>query len=199
MDEMLLKMLCPRYAELTDVERNVIEALIQTGGECGGCGMDGRWTNTVKRLLHQRADTFSLKQYAAYTDNGTKQNGECLWDLSWRAEDDGKVSELVLALESEWGNKGEILKDFRKLPMARARHRVMVFEHQGDQVDIHTMADQFKNEIRHFSPREAGDRYLFACWYPKMSPKAQDVISAFKSHTLVERGSFRFELHIVDG
>jgi hypothetical protein len=51
-----------------------------------------------------------------------------LWDMTWVELSEGKLIDLPLALESEWLRTfDEILFDFEKLLVCRARLRVMIF------------------------------------------------------------------------
>jgi hypothetical protein len=74
---------------------------------------------------------------------------------------EGTILDLVLALECEW-RMGQEIYDFQKLLLARADHRVMVF--QGNlQHRTNTIA-KMREGIKQFAKSSAGDRYLFACW-----------------------------------
>jgi hypothetical protein len=88
---------------------------------------------------------------------------EWLWDMTWVELRDGKLIDLPLALESEWNPKfEEILFDFERLLVSRARLRVMIFEAplpSGEQ-----RFNRLIDAIRSYSGTQIGDHYLLACW-----------------------------------
>lgn len=104
-----------------------------------------------------------------------------LWDGVAQERDDARnLVRVPLALESEWMGKAAIKRDFEKLVMSRAEHKVMVcaaVSHRG--VERHF--DGLRVMIDACRPRQSGDRYLLAGWFGK-------------EHT---PGRFIFALHVI--
>ena len=69
---------------------------------------------------------------------------------------------MPLALESEWGDQEAVDRDFQKLVLARADHRVMIFEAPGADIDRHF--ERFAEQIRTCRYTQSGDRYLFLAY-----------------------------------
>ncbi len=91
------------------------------------------------------------KRHGYYTCGpGGNQQG-WLYDYVWI---DGERVPLVL--ESGWGGPSQIDDDFQKLRIARAEHRVMIF--QGKNID--QKFDNLAEQVRAFAYTQAGDRYL---------------------------------------
>ena len=92
-----------------------------------------------------------------------RENPEWLFDVVWLKYN--KANELInsiLVVESELNeNDIEIDWDFQKLLLARAEHRVMIFQKKSMN-DIHLKMDNFEEQIRKFNGTRSGDRYLFA-------------------------------------
>ena len=67
-----------------------------------------------------------------------------------------------MVLECEWGNAyEEIYNDFAKLLLARAQHRIMIFEGKSKD-DILNIMRKLKKETTNFRDSTPKDRYLFA-------------------------------------
>src|SRR6516165_10636476 len=70
---------------------------------------------------------------------------------------DNELDSVSLVLESEWGVRDVVIDDdFQKPRIARAQHRVMIF--QGDPIEPHF--DRMVEQVRTFAYTAAGDRYL---------------------------------------
>ena len=122
---------------------------------------DGEWTREVKHAVGGTGETLGYKIYANRCR--FKRNGEWLFDLVWlRQGSGGELLDAPLVLESEWRRAG-ISDDFQKLLVARARHRVMVFQARNKTraVDI---IEKLVAQVEVCKLTEPGDRYLFACW-----------------------------------
>jgi hypothetical protein len=118
------------------------------------------WTPRLKGCLGQVA----LKN--GYSWRSSDSGGEFLWDGAMEMRDaERNLVRLVLALESEWSGKAEIKKDFEKLLVSNAEHKLMVCS-----------AESLAGVRKHFSRLEnfvaayrtqSDDRYLLAGWHGK--------------------------------
>ena len=83
-----------------------------------------------------------------------------LYDLIWWEGEDGSMTDLILALESEWSwSAREVRYDFQKLVQARARIKVLIsdalsFEECGVLI----------SDINNFKQNENDGVYLFAMY-----------------------------------
>lgn len=74
----------------------------------------------------------------------------------------GLIADVSLVLESEWAtDQKSIDEDFQKLLLARAEHRVMIFQ-QKTLPDVEDVYDHLSRQISAFSRSQPGDRYLLA-------------------------------------
>ena len=110
------------------------------------------WTQQVKNALIQLG---IAREYIPYPHCG---RGEFLYDVTWlKTTDgmaDGRITQVSLVAEIEWGDKGDVWYDFQKLLVARAGVRVMIFDnHEGLLEELHTHIRQYAH---------GGDRYLLA-------------------------------------
>ena len=99
--------------------------------------------------------------------SGTEQheNGEWLFDMTWRRlqDHDHALLDLELIAESEWKPEG-VQEDFQKLLAGRARHRLMIYS-QKTKTLARTAPDRLIAEIQNFRLTQPADRYLFAVWH----------------------------------
>ena len=138
---------------------------------------NGNWTRFVARKVASAA-----KRHGYRTRGHGHRNSEFMYDMIWLKKDhDGRLLRVGLVMECEWGNDEEVLQDFRKLLLARADERLIVFEGKTDKSNAE-LIERMRGEIGRFSGTEPRDRYLFASW-PKRPKK--DVVG------------FRFDLHVV--
>jgi hypothetical protein len=86
-----------------------------------------------------------------------------LYDLIWfEYSKEGYLINIPLVLECEWsGLYAEIIDDFSKLWVARAQHRIMIFNKKSDN-DIYEMINKLQLGIGKFKESQSSDRYLFA-------------------------------------
>ena len=112
------------------------------------------WTRQVKnaliRLGHEEYE------YISYPHCG---RSEFLYDVTWlKTTDgtaDGRLTQVPLVAEVEWGDKGDVWYDFQKLLVARAGVRVMIFDDREG-----LLLAELQDHIRHYAC--GGDRYLLA-------------------------------------
>lgn len=86
------------------------------------------------------------------------RRGEYLWDVSWRVDDIPGNLELLLVVESEWGKPADVLFDFHKLIVAKARLKVLLTDSLGHPERIRS---KLESALRSFSHHTAGERYLW--------------------------------------
>lgn len=73
---------------------------------------------------------------------------------------DPHVLSCPLVLESEWSVQlKDIMEDFVKLLLARAEHRVMIFQQQTAQ-QVHQVVEKLEAQVSAFRGTQPGDRYL---------------------------------------
>jgi hypothetical protein len=68
----------------------------------------------------------------------------------------------ILVAESEFGKEKAVLDDFHKLVLARADHRVIVF--QGHGKGIGKLMDDLEKAATAYAGPTAGDRYLMVAY-----------------------------------
>jgi hypothetical protein len=81
---------------------------------------DRPWTKAVKDRLHE----MGRRRGMLVCCQGSQDQGEWLLDVVWMARE---RHEIVLAVESEWGNLGAIEDDFDKLMSIKARRKLLLF------------------------------------------------------------------------
>jgi hypothetical protein len=134
---------------------------------------DSKWTREILVSLGRLGKREDLDYFvcshgfghAAWSEG--KDCGEWLHDQTWLDYNwditPRQLKRMVMALESEWGNAGDILDDFEKLLVARADLRVMIF--QADDADaLSEIFRQLTEAERRCETRVAGDNYLL-CGY----------------------------------
>lgn len=86
--------------------------------------------------------------------------------LRLRDGSDAKLSDVLLAVESECSMnfEDEIIWDFQKLIVSRARLRGMIFQSKSFQA-VTLNFDRLIDAIRSYSGAQSGDRYLLASAY----------------------------------
>jgi len=146
------------------IEKKLVAALRRADRNYSKLGKKkSNWTRAIKKEIGDVGKKLGFEVYPS----GYKSNRNCAWlfDLIWSKEKGDFTLKLPLVMESEWENK-DILWDFTKLVVARAQHRVIVF--QGHTLDkVNAIIDKFLEQVRRFEYSETGDRYLFCCWTNK--------------------------------
>jgi hypothetical protein len=131
---------------------------------------NAQWTKEVKNAVGRILKKNSCKVCASACEQ--KDSGEWLYDLTGIYINEGGYFERIpLILESEWKwckntqeeYESEIIKDFRKLLVSRADHRVMVFEAESEEKEKEVIG-RLLQHVRNCRHSAAGDRYLFVCW-----------------------------------
>lgn len=126
---------------------------------------DPKWTREIKN----RICTLGEKMGFGVCASGTKKKDrweEWLYDVTWfkNNKKDEYIAYFPLVLECEWRDEKEISYDFEKLLLARARHRVMIFQEERKKSNAQEIIEKLKEEARRFKDSQSGDRYFFAGW-----------------------------------
>jgi hypothetical protein len=110
------------------------------------------WTKAVKEVLCRLGQDRGLDVHTALR-RPEKQHYEWLFDLVWYNPATGSVS---LAVESEWGDEGDVLDDFSKLLVVKAPLKVMIhFAYNG------SFVERFEKEyLSVFDHHVKGEQYL---------------------------------------
>lgn len=142
------------------VEQDIVDVLDAVGADFGGRRVSNvKWTAKIKELLAAKAKMRGSTQCASHC-----ANCEFLYDVTWlEGAPNDSIRRAELVLESEFGHWDDVLYDFRKLLLARAEHRIMVFE-MKDHAENEKIVARMAHEISQFEGTRSGDRYMFACW-----------------------------------
>ena len=120
--------------------------------ENAGAPWDDRcWAPKIKDALA------AVGERQGYTSAYIGHLKEFLYDLIWVQKNQaGRIVDVPLVAEIEWGPPEEVWYDFQKLPVARADVRVMIFTgHQG-------LLGELRDYVCQYAHR--GDRYLLAAY-----------------------------------
>jgi hypothetical protein len=148
-------------AEFSDVERRVCEVVRSIPGRAKQAKWksDKIWTQEIKTALGRVARDHYQFYVCASGCEGPNQ-GEWLYDMVWLQNDDPHVVAVPLVLESEWSVKlKDIMEDFQKLLLARAEHRVMIFQQETTQ-QVYQVVEKFEAQVSAFRGTQPRDRYL---------------------------------------
>jgi hypothetical protein len=146
-----------QVAELDAVER----AIVEVAAGIAERATKEKWADKVwsQNLLSEIGRIgHSLGFYVC----GCEQygQGEWLYDHVWLKLENGKsgrILDVPLILESEWGNRRDIDEDFQKLLLGRSQHRVMIFQ----QRNVERLYPELIAQAQMFAGKQSGDRYLF--------------------------------------
>ena len=128
---------------------------------------DAAWTRAIKNAVGTVGENLGYSVCAA--GSNYRANGEWLYDMTWLGVRGGVVVDIPLALESEWTPDEELMYDFQKLVVSRARHRVMVFW-QRSNAAARRQLKGFERQVRRYRGTRVGDRYLFAFYVGDTQP-----------------------------
>src|SRR3990172_9117013 len=149
------------------IEQEIQKILAAIPGECKGLP-DAECTRRIKSKLR---DLGKSKGFGVHAGGIEGTEGEWLFDLLWSENQGTEFVDLPLALECEWQrSKDAIFHDFQKLVVARARHRVMIFQ-QETEGKVREMFETLRRQVRDFKGTQKGDRYLLAGYSWKPAPK----------------------------
>ena len=107
----------------------------------------------------------------AWLYDNPPHEGEWLWDVTCLTYDGNCLKKALLVAESEFTNAAEVLKDFRKLLVARAEVRIMVHDRLC-KMPFATL----EKHVRQYDGNQPGDTYLlaaFTCHCPQQFNQCQ--------------------------
>ena len=148
--------------KLDSVEERVIRSLQGLQKKANSINdTSSDWTRAIKNEIAKVGNQLGYEVYASSCEFA--KYGEWIFDLTWADIDkDEYLRSIPLALESEW-IPSEVLDDFCKLLVSRAKHRVMVFW-AGNKTSMKSKIEEMVDEVKNSRMTESGDRYLFTCW-----------------------------------
>ncbi len=147
------------------IENEIIATLDKIAtGEDWRSWNTGKWTREIKDRIGPIGEDQGCSVWAEKCRYS--ENGEWLFDMTWLYYSKNKrLLEVPLALESEWA-PGDINDDFQKLLLARAHHRVMIFDRRTLDEAMAIVTDLIA-QVKAFKGTQPDDRYLFAFWCSK--------------------------------
>ena len=148
--------------QLDDIETRIVEKLSSMALDATQeAWTDPKWTLEIKRRIGLLGKE---RGYYVCATGWTPPDGqgEWLFDLVWLSVQNQLIIDVPLVLESEWdyGPKG-ICEDFSKLLLARAQHRVMIFN-QKTLGEVEKIFDMLSGWVSAYLRGQRGDRYLLA-------------------------------------
>jgi len=149
---------------LDDSERKIARELDRAvpAEEQHGVLADASWTRRIKEGLCDlgRGNGFEVRADGC----GEADAGEWLFDLVWleKQADNERFTSMPLAMQLEWGRHlKEIVTNFEKLLVAKARHKLMVFQRSSPD-QVHNVMTALMGRIKHFQPLSPDERFLLA-------------------------------------
>lgn len=156
-------------------------------------------TISVKRALIEVANSHDINVWTQIDDyeiieNQTHlANHEWLYDLIWYKYNktvDYALTDLFLAMESEWGGRrysskndkedpyGEVKYDFQKLLVCNATIKLLVFKEHGNEDETNKLFSYFQDRINECSRCISEEIYLIAIYkkYPQIGYKCHFTI-----------------------
>jgi neutral trehalase len=112
------------------------------------------YTRTVRESLACAAGGGGRK-FEAYPDK-CKGNRECGYDVSWWTETEDQL-ELVLAVESEWDERG-VKYDFEKILAAKCPLKLVITDSHGN---VERMKSLLERSLRRYQHHVTGERYVW--------------------------------------
>ena len=110
--------------------------LNRTAAELAGKGYgDFHWTKQIKKSFIKLGKSQGYYTCTHGLAPGESDWGEWLYDITWiKYGKSGKFfnpydfHEVILTLESEWGDVGSVRDDYQKLVQAKSRFKVMIWQ-----------------------------------------------------------------------
>ena len=149
---------------LDDFERKIARELdcVIPDEEQRGVMADASWTGRIKERI---CDLGHRNSYGVRTEGCSEANaGEWLFDLVWMENqtDTDRFTSMPLAMQLEWDRHlKEITAVFDKLLVAKARHKVLVFQGSSPE-KVRNVMTVLVDRIRSFQPLSPDERYLLA-------------------------------------
>ena len=131
--------------------------------EIGRAASDTEWTRAVKtKLCKIGRDQFGCDVGARDVNKADRKFGEWLYDVIWLNYDcNGRVIDVPLVAECEWGRLEEIYDDFDKLLLARASVRLMIFDGDYTPGSV-SITEELVKRVREFNGSRTEDAWLLA-------------------------------------
>ena len=130
----------------------------------------GRWTEAIKLGLLNIARKKPPKLIVCSNGIEGTDYGEWLYDMIWLENDENDgIKNVPLVMESELNSPdNEVDEDFLKLLVARADHRIWIFQRRTRE-EITASIHSCIQRVRNCRSSQPGDRYLFAglSWNPR--------------------------------
>ena len=125
------------------------------------------WTHYVKTALGTAGKAHGCYVSSAGVPARAHDSGEWLYDVAWLSyQPDGEKYLLGADLdaECEWNPGFDHLdRDFRKLLLARATVRLMIFD-GGDAAGANRVANHLARQVTEFRSSRDDDMWLLAAW-----------------------------------
>ncbi len=160
-----MKTLTTAKMEYDKVENAIIKSLKEIEIEVIN-SRNSVWTNSVKKCLRDliwRDNILGTENKYDVLDSGT--DGELLYDSTWLEYEDEnqsnyKIIDVHLVAECEWLTHSENISfDFNKLLIAKARHRLMIFQKNTDD-SIREETNRLIELVEICKQVQIGDRFL---------------------------------------
>jgi hypothetical protein len=107
-------------------------------------------TKAISRVLQRLGHAKGL----FVCGHGCQDDGEWLLDQLWMDRKDWRI---VLAVESEWGNEGEIESDFLKLLSVKAHKKLMIFSTTNQTANV---LERLRSLMVKYPFHLAGEEYM---------------------------------------
>lgn len=154
-----------------------------------------RWKDEIKSLVCRVVKTVCPDKLVAVYANGcvgANEEQEWLYDLTAvRKAATGNIIQVPRVLECEWDlRKVRIDRDFRKLLVARADHRVMIFQ-KSRLTEVEGTMNDLLEQVGDFSETRTTDRWLFAGLACDQKPQEWDFRLTLGGRDWVARDRYR--------
>jgi hypothetical protein len=130
----------------------------------------GRWTKAIKLGLLDIAKKEPTKYIVCANGIVGTDDKEWLYDMIWlENHENGGIKNVPLVMESELHSQdNEVDEDFCKLLVARADHRLWIFQRRTVE-EIKASINACIQRVQTLVSSQSGDRYLFAglSWNPR--------------------------------
>ncbi|WP_139555997.1 hypothetical protein [Methylotetracoccus oryzae] len=157
----------PTPTQIELAVKRIVEAVPERSRAEGWEWTRGKWTKAIKQSLcdYARKQGFRV---AASGCTGAEES-EFLYDMTWWKQEGDFMTKVPLILESELQSPSYVIdKDFYKLMLGRAEHRVWIFERKTE-AQIDETFEAIINSVMMFANSTPGDRYLLmgVDWNPR--------------------------------
>jgi hypothetical protein len=143
--------------EISKVLDNLVYSIQRGGGTS-----NREWTKRVKECLCTLGKQNGYRIAASHCAGA--DTAEWIYDMVWASvqDDPWQFWEMPLAMQCEWStHSDDIVWHFEKLLVAKAHHKLMVFQ-QAVESDVRDVMEQLKTMVKAFKTSFQGERYLLA-------------------------------------